>query len=159
MKLPPGYVPGVGVVAPPGARGGLGERLLRRAGWTDGQGLGKDGQGRADAVAVSMKADLAGVRGSREGFVWLTAPGKGPSCWGGGGAGRRPARTAPAASRSNLAPSHASFPLSFPPVTGRRRLRRPRRRLGGQVVGGGVRQSGGRRDGDGRRVFNLDLLF
>jgi hypothetical protein len=60
MKLPPGHVPGVGVVAPT-ARGGLGERLLRAQGWADGRGLGKDGQGRADAVTVAFKADTAGV--------------------------------------------------------------------------------------------------
>jgi hypothetical protein len=60
MKLPPGHVPGIGVVAPT-ARGGLGERLLRAQGWADGLGLGKDGQGRADAVSIAFKADTTGV--------------------------------------------------------------------------------------------------
>jgi len=104
MKLPPGFVPGLGVVAPT-ARGGLGERLLRRFGWDDGQGLGKDAQGRADAVTVAMKANLAGVRmrGGRE---------RGGAGRGGAGRGRRPMR--PTAASPVLTLPHTPF-LSLPP--------------------------------------------
>ena len=90
MKLPPGYVPGVGVVAPT-ARGGFGERLLRRLGWADGEGLGKDGQGRADAVTVTKKADLAGV--SWEGVGAGAGGGACAAASGGAAAGPTPTST------------------------------------------------------------------
>lgn len=60
MKLPPGHVPGVGVVAAT-ARGGLGERLLRKFGWTDGDGLGVGRSGRAVPIETVQKSDNAGV--------------------------------------------------------------------------------------------------
>ena len=62
MKLPAGFVPGVGVVQAT-ARGGLGERLLKRMGWVDGAGLGVGGRGRATALEVAQRRDNAGVRG------------------------------------------------------------------------------------------------
>lgn len=60
MKLPHNHVPGVGLVAA-SARGGLGERLLRKFGWTDGDGLGVGRQGRATPVETKQKSDNAGV--------------------------------------------------------------------------------------------------
>lgn len=61
MKLPPGHVPGQGVVKSSGF-GGFGERLLRSMGWEEGQGLGKSGQGMREAIEVKKKEDTVGVR-------------------------------------------------------------------------------------------------
>lgn len=79
MKLPPGHVPGVGVVKAT-ALGGLGERLLRKFGWTDGDGLGVGRRGRATPVETKQKSDNAGVsgemkegRGGRRGRRGVTA--------------------------------------------------------------------------------------
>jgi hypothetical protein len=60
MKLPPGHVPGVGVVKPT-AKGGLGERLLRKYGWTDGDGLGVGRAGRSAPIETKLKQNNAGV--------------------------------------------------------------------------------------------------
>ena len=75
MKLPRGHTPRVtadGKVEVHRhdeeklARGGFGERMLRSLGWRDGDGLGVDRQGRADAVRVTQKLDNKGVsEGSR----------------------------------------------------------------------------------------------
>ena len=46
MKLPEGYVPGVGLVKTKGGFGGFGQKMLERMGWERGQGLGKDKAGR-----------------------------------------------------------------------------------------------------------------
>lgn len=61
MKLPPGFVPGVGVHKAT-AYGGFGEKLLRQLGWKDGQGLGAEGQGIKAAIKVTKKDDTVGVR-------------------------------------------------------------------------------------------------
>ena len=61
MKLPPGYVPGVGVHRA-SAYGGVGERLLKGMGWQDGQGLGRSKKGIKTALEVMRKDDTAGVR-------------------------------------------------------------------------------------------------
>ena len=61
MKLPPGYVPGVGVHRA-SAYGGVGERLLKGMGWQDGQGLGRSKKGIKTALEVKRKDDTAGVR-------------------------------------------------------------------------------------------------
>jgi hypothetical protein len=60
MKLPAGYVPGVGVQRASGF-GGYGERLLLAQGWVAGQGLGPDLQGSKAAIKVAKKDDLHGV--------------------------------------------------------------------------------------------------
>ena len=61
MKLPPGYVPGLGVHRA-SAYGGVGERLLKGMGWQDGQGLGRSKKGIQSALEVKRKDDTAGVR-------------------------------------------------------------------------------------------------
>lgn len=61
MKLPPGYVPGVGVHRA-SAYGGVGERLLKGMGWQEGQGLGRSKKGIKSALEVKRKDDTAGVR-------------------------------------------------------------------------------------------------
>jgi hypothetical protein len=60
MKLPPGYVPGVGLPKA-SAYGGVGERLLKGMGWQDGQGLGRSKSGITRALEVTRKEDTAGV--------------------------------------------------------------------------------------------------
>ena len=74
MKLPRGHTPRVtadGKVEVHRhdeerlARGGFGERMLRSLGWRDGDGLGVDRQGRAEAVRVTQKLDNKGVRAER----------------------------------------------------------------------------------------------
>lgn len=61
MKLPVGYVAGVGVVKAT-AYGGFGEKMLKSMGWQDGQGLGKEGTGMKKAIEVKKKEDTNGVR-------------------------------------------------------------------------------------------------
>ena len=60
MKLPPGYVPGVGL-RKASAYGGVGERLLKGMGWQDGEGLGRSKSGMKSALEVKRKEDTAGV--------------------------------------------------------------------------------------------------
>ena len=60
MKLPPGYVPGVGVTKAT-AYGGFGEKLLKQYGWKDGEGLGAEGGGIKTALKVLKKDDNIGV--------------------------------------------------------------------------------------------------
>lgn len=60
MKLPPGYVAGVGVHKASGF-GGFGQRMLERMGWNKGQGLGKDKSGMTEALDVKEKKDVLGV--------------------------------------------------------------------------------------------------
>jgi hypothetical protein len=60
MKLPPGYVPGSGVHKAT-AYGGFGERLMKRMGWEQGEGLGKDKKGMTKALEVKLKDDTIGV--------------------------------------------------------------------------------------------------
>ena len=43
------------------AKGGLGERLLKSMGWSEGKGLGRQEDGIASAVEVKKKDDAAGV--------------------------------------------------------------------------------------------------
>ena len=82
MKLPRGHTPRVtadGQVEVHRhdeeklARGGFGERMLRSLGWRDGDGLGVDRQGRAEAVRVTQKLDNKGVSGDRGGGREKTA--------------------------------------------------------------------------------------
>ena len=61
MKLPEGYVPGVGLVKTKGGFGGFGQKMLERMGWERGQGLGKDKAGRKDAIEVAKKENTLGV--------------------------------------------------------------------------------------------------
>lgn len=61
MKLPAGYVPGIGVHKAT-AYGGYGEKLLKQLGWKEGQGLGAEGQGISSAIKVHKKEDTIGVR-------------------------------------------------------------------------------------------------
>jgi hypothetical protein len=68
MKLPEGYVNGV----PPRkatAMGGFGQNMLERMGWQNGQGLGKNRQGRNAPIAVVKKDDNVGLGGKR-GWDW-----------------------------------------------------------------------------------------
>ena len=60
MKLPPGYEIGVGVKQA-SAYGGWGEKMLKKFGWADGQGLGKAGTGMREAIKVRKKDDNKGV--------------------------------------------------------------------------------------------------
>lgn len=60
MKLPPGYVPGVGLPKAT-AYGGFGEKLLKQYGWKDGEGLGAEGGGIKTALKVRKKDDTIGV--------------------------------------------------------------------------------------------------
>ena len=60
MKLPVGYVPGIGVHKPT-AYGGFGEKLLKQLGWSDGKGLGAQGTGITSALRVLKKEDTIGV--------------------------------------------------------------------------------------------------
>jgi hypothetical protein len=62
MKLPEGYVPGVGVPKQKGGYGGFGQKMLEKMGWQRGQGLGKGKKGMSEAIAVSKKEDTLGVR-------------------------------------------------------------------------------------------------
>lgn len=62
MKLPPGYVEGLGVVRAT-AYGGFGERMLKTLGWEQGKGLGKGEQGMKEAIEVKKKEDTVGVGG------------------------------------------------------------------------------------------------
>lgn len=61
MKLPAGYVPGQGVKKAT-AYGGLGQKMLEKMGWQQGQGLGKDQHGMKEAIEVKKKEDALGVR-------------------------------------------------------------------------------------------------
>jgi G-patch domain len=63
MKLPPGYVAGVGVRKAT-AEGGFGERMLQQMGWQKGRGLGKNMDGMERPIEVKQKDDNAGVRSS-----------------------------------------------------------------------------------------------
>ena len=60
MKLPAGYVVGVGVHKAT-AYGGIGEKLLKGMGWQDGRGLGRDMNGMKKAIEVKQKDDVIGV--------------------------------------------------------------------------------------------------
>ena len=60
MKLPVGYVAGVGVHQAT-AYGGFGQKMLERMGWEDGQGLGKEKSGITKAITVKKKEDTLGV--------------------------------------------------------------------------------------------------
>ncbi len=60
MKLPVGYVAG-GKLLKASGFGGVGQRLLEKMGWEKGQGLGKSGSGRRDAIEVKKKEDTLGV--------------------------------------------------------------------------------------------------
>ena len=55
-----GHVPGLGVRKAT-AKGGLGERLLKSMGWSEGKGLGRQEDGIASAIEVKKKDDAAGV--------------------------------------------------------------------------------------------------
>lgn len=61
MKLPQGYVPGVGVLKHTGGFGGFGQKMLEKMGWQRGQGLGKGKSGMKDAIEVNKKEDTLGV--------------------------------------------------------------------------------------------------
>ncbi len=43
------------------AKGGLGERLLKSMGWSEGKGLGRQEDGISSALVVKKKDDAAGV--------------------------------------------------------------------------------------------------
>lgn len=61
MKLPKGYIPGVGVQKAT-AYGGFGQKLLEKLGWKAGDGLGKDASGRKAAIEVKVKENTLGTR-------------------------------------------------------------------------------------------------
>ena len=61
MKLPVGYVPGVGLTKAT-AYGGYGQRLLEKMGWEKGEGLGKEKSGMTTALEAKEKKDTKGVR-------------------------------------------------------------------------------------------------
>jgi hypothetical protein len=44
-----------------GGGGGLAERMMRKQGWAEGQGLGKTQQGIVDPIKSSLKFDKAGI--------------------------------------------------------------------------------------------------
>lgn len=54
-------------VAKPTAKGGLGEKLLRKFGWRDGDGLGVGRAGIADPIEVTKKQNNGGVSGEEGG--------------------------------------------------------------------------------------------
>ena len=62
MKLPEGHVAGV---APKKATamGGIGQKMLEKMGWSKGDGLGKEKQGRASHIEVAKKDDKSGLGG------------------------------------------------------------------------------------------------
>lgn len=68
MKLPTGYVAGVGVVKASGF-GGIGQRMMEGMGWSKGQGLGKNKHGMAEALEVKKKEDTTGI-GATGGYDW-----------------------------------------------------------------------------------------
>ena len=67
---------------PPAVVTGIGKRLLEKMGWKDGQGLGKQGEGRTEPVAASSKT--AGDTGGL-GFKGGGRAGRGGGGGGGGG--------------------------------------------------------------------------
>ncbi|GIL91495.1 hypothetical protein Vretimale_18783 [Volvox reticuliferus] len=69
MKLPPGYVAGVGVQKAT-AYGGLGQKLMERMGWSKGQGLGKEKHGMKEAIEVKKKEDTLGVGANATSWNW-----------------------------------------------------------------------------------------
>lgn len=70
MKLPAGYVPGVGVLTN-SALGGFGQKMLEKMGWKKGEGLGRDKDGVTEALEVKNKQDTAGL-GVKKGQDWAT---------------------------------------------------------------------------------------
>lgn len=60
MKLPENYVLGVGVVKPT-AKGGLGQKMLEKLGWKDGEGLGKHKTGMVEAIELKKRDGKDGV--------------------------------------------------------------------------------------------------
>ncbi|KAG2496546.1 hypothetical protein HYH03_005369 [Edaphochlamys debaryana] len=69
MKLPAGYVAGVGVHKAT-AYGGLGQKLLEKMGWSKGQGLGKEKAGIKAAIEVKKKDDSIGVGAKAAAWEW-----------------------------------------------------------------------------------------
>mmetsp|Transcript_10449 Transcript_10449/g.18236 ORF Transcript_10449/g.18236 Transcript_10449/m.18236 type:complete len:485 (+) Transcript_10449:109-1563(+) len=68
MKLPKNYVPGSGVHKATGF-GGIGQRMLEKQGWQEGQGLGKEQTGMTEALKAKEKKDSAGI-GAAGGWDW-----------------------------------------------------------------------------------------
>ena len=66
MKLPENYVAG-GRTRKATAMGGFGQGMLEKMGWRNGEGLGKERQGRAAPVEVTKKDDTKGLGGR---FDW-----------------------------------------------------------------------------------------
>ena len=44
----------------PKVSGGFGEYILRKMGWKEGEGLGKDGSGEVDPLTLDIKQDMKG---------------------------------------------------------------------------------------------------
>ena len=79
MKLPQNYVPGVGLHKATGGFGGVGQKMLEKMGWQEGQGLGREKHGMADAIEVTKKEDTLGV--GRAGGRTQWRPAAGPPQW------------------------------------------------------------------------------
>lgn len=60
MKLPTEHVCGVGIVKS-SAYGGIGQKLLEKMGWSNGEGLGKDRNGIRDAVKLKTQFHTHGL--------------------------------------------------------------------------------------------------
>lgn len=60
MKLPTDHVCGVGIVKS-SAYGGIGQKLLEKMGWSNGEGLGKERNGIRDAVKLKTQFHTHGL--------------------------------------------------------------------------------------------------
>ena len=116
---------------PPAVVTGIGKRLLEKMGWKDGQGLGKQGEGRTEPVAASSKT--AGDTGGL-GFKGGGRAGRGGGGGGGGGGSAKKRRRFEEPSKS-ASSTTAPAPASPLEITDDAELRVMRRGLGVRING------------------------